>query len=137
MGFESKRQIFFTNENKKLSEEDDKYVFNIEKFNPENEDDIKYLDNLKENDIASYYSLLEKLSELNILKHDSLEEGEDKDYFELNNLVFNNLDRENPGEEYYNRFNQFKKPVKPNIKPSNSNNQKNSLKEIFYRDNLK
>ena len=100
MNFESKFD-YNKNENKNLNKEND-FIFNIENCDLRDDKTIEYLDSLKEDNPLEYFSLLEKLAELDFLKREGIKENDD--FVELNEIY----EKEDPAEEYYGRFNKFK-----------------------------
>ena len=112
MNFESKFD-YNKNENKNLNKEND-FIFNIENCDLRDDKTIEYLDSLKEDNPLEYFSLLEKLAELDFLKREGIKENDD--FVELNEIY----KKEDPAEEYYGRFNKFKnKKIEKSKKVSN------------------
>jgi hypothetical protein len=89
MGIErfNKREIFYGRDNKEKSPEDD-FVFDITNVDFRDERTIKYLDDLKETDLGTYYNTLEQLADLKFLdrKEEDLNE-EKKDFMNKIGLI--------------------------------------------------
>ncbi len=105
------REIFFKKSKQEESENSiDDFVFNIDNCDLGDKKTQEYLEKLKEEDIGSYYSILEKLSEKEILKREEIIDSED--YSNLDDISFEELENDNPSEEYYQRFSKIKEDSK-------------------------
>src|SRR5574344_1669642 len=101
------REIFFRKSKQEKSENNiDDFVFDIDNCNLSDKKTQEYFEKLKEEDVASYYSILEKLSEKEILKRE--EKLDSEDYINLDDISFEGLEDDNPSEEYYQRFSKIK-----------------------------
>jgi hypothetical protein len=105
------REIFFRKSKQEKSENNiDDFVFDIDNCNLSDKKTQEYFEKLKEEDVASYYSILEKLSEKEILKRE--EKVDSEDYSNLDDISFEELENDNPSEEYYQRFSKIKEDSK-------------------------
>lgn len=87
---EFKREIFFRkkntedNTNKTL---EDEFVFDIKNVDFYDDRTIKYIDNLKANDLGKYYYILEQLADLKVLnRQDEENESNDHTVIDLNQI---------------------------------------------------
>jgi len=96
---EFKREIFFRKPKQESSEEG--FVFDIDNCNLSDKKTQEYLEKLKEEDLFSYYSILEQLTKKGILK---INEKQKEEYLSLDEL---DTISENPSDDLYNRFNKI------------------------------